>query len=103
MTKEEILETLLNRLGDGSWFLLALKVSNEPLLKERLRDKVNELYQEKMGTNDLLIPSRHSLDIWTARLEGAGLVDVQEIGRARIFKLSNLAFELLEYKKQKKG
>lgn len=95
MTKDEIINTLVERLRDeGLYFLVALKKSNEPILKEKLRDLVNEYYLEKKGIS--LIKSRYTLDTWTSRLEGAGLVDVKEIGRARMYSLSTLGNEVLQ-------
>ncbi|MDX8367931.1 hypothetical protein [Cytobacillus sp. IB215665] len=104
MTREEILDILLDRLEEGTWVLAALKTAPKPLLKEQLRDKVNELYSEKTGADETqqLISSRYILDTYTSRLEGAGLVNVEVIGRARLFSLSELAHELLEYRKSKK-
>lgn len=98
-TKEDILEILRDRLGDGIYILIALK--DGPLLKEQIKDHVNETYQLKVNPNVTLIPSRHILDIYTARLEGAGLVNVREIGRARMYERSELAEVLTTYMKVK--
>lgn len=96
MDREEILHTLSSRLKDGGlYFLVALSSSEGPVLKEKLRDLVNEQYQARRGIK--LINSRYTLDIWTARLEGAGLVDVQEIGRARSYSIAPLGRELINF------
>ncbi|MBU7595900.1 cell division protein FtsZ [Metabacillus halosaccharovorans] len=89
MTKEEILDILKERLGDAIYILIVLKEG--PLLKEQIKERANEYYKSKGNNNSDLIPSRHILDIYTARLEGAGLVNVREIGRARVYERSQLA------------
>ncbi|MDC3424294.1 hypothetical protein NC797_07200 [Aquibacillus sp. 3ASR75-11] len=98
MTKEDILDTLSQRLGDAMYILIVLK--DGPLLKEKIPEHVNEYYQQKMGEPEKeVISSRHKLDILTAKLEGAGLVNVQEVGRARMFERSKLADELSRHMK----
>jgi hypothetical protein len=101
MVKEQILQVLSDRLEEGSWFLAVLKKANgTSISKEKLKNAVNELYREQFGED--LIKSRHSIDIYTARIEGAGLVDIQEIGRARVYQLSKLGEELINYRRQLK-
>lgn len=96
MDKEKILSILSERLKEeGLYFLVALSRANGPLLKEKLRDVVNDQFQQKKGKK--LINSRYTLDIWAARLEGAGLVDVQEVGRARLYSLAPLGEELINF------
>lgn len=86
--------------------MLALRDAKKPLLKEQLKDEVNRIYLEKKKSadNDLkpLVTSRYVLDRFTQRLEGAGLVDVEEIGKARLYSLSKLGNQFLEYTRQKR-
>jgi DNA-binding transcriptional ArsR family regulator len=99
MDKDQIIKILSDRLkDDGLYFLAVLDRLHSPILKEQLRDAVNEHYEAKRGKK--LINSRYTLDIWTARLEGAGLVDVTEVGRARLYSLTNLGRYVIEYRKQ---
>lgn len=101
--KEKFMEILAGNLSEESkWFLWTLKMENSSLHKEKLRDIANENYREmqlKAGNHKSapLVQSRHGLDIHTARLEGAGLVSVKEVGRIRMYSLSELGNELLEY------
>lgn len=93
MNNHEVFHILHERLKEGVYFLAALE--NQPILKDKLKDEVNSLYR---AFNDRdLINSRHTLDTWTARLEGAGLVDVQEVGRARMYSISDLGREMIEH------
>ncbi|MER7786503.1 MULTISPECIES: hypothetical protein [Streptomycetaceae] len=95
----ELLDILGDRLGnEGLCFLIALAESDRPLLKAQLGDRAQELH--KNGTTAL--NSRHHLDILTARIEGAGLVDVTEVGRSRLYSLSNLGNILIEHLQQEK-
>jgi len=109
LTREEILDRLSENLDDGAWFLRVLK-QHTRLSKEQLKDLVNEQYkqmiEEKNKEKDdeektevkKLVNSRHVLDVMTARLEGAGLVKVTHYGRARVYELSDLAIELINYR-----
>lgn len=95
----EIYELLFNKLSpESKWFLFVLYKERGALNKERLRNVANNQYQKFIGNSSTnLIVSRHGLDIHTARLEGAGLVHVEEIGRIRMYSLSKLGKELLAY------
>ncbi|MEF2246409.1 hypothetical protein [Paenibacillus sp. IITD108] len=104
MQREEILNTLLSRLGNGLWILAVLKKEGRPINKERLGVLTNELYHKAMAqtnepvTSDL-IGSRHTLDQLTAQLYGAGLVDTPDLpGRATFYTLSSLGKELIDYR-----
>lgn len=107
LDKEKIMGILTENLSEESkWFLWALKIENGSLHKEKLRDITNENYRKmqiKEGNPNPqpLVQSRHGLDIHTARLEGAGLVTVKEVGRIRMYSLSTLGLELLEYAAKK--
>lgn len=100
---KEIMQILADNLTlESKWFLWALTEQKEALAKEELRDIANNGYQEfekaSGRTNSKpLITSRHGLDIHTARLEGAGLVRVQEKGRVRLYYLTELAKHLLRF------
>lgn len=90
---------------ESQFFLVALLQHKEPLNKEQLWELANELYIQreiKRGRENVskLIPSRYSLDIHTSRLEGAGLVDVKEIGRMRMYSITKLGEALLNYARQ---
>ncbi|MDE5055273.1 hypothetical protein NDK25_23950 [Niallia taxi] len=99
----EVLDILRDRLGkEGLCFLIALAESDKPLLKAQLGDRAQELHTESYGNTTAAINSRHHLDILTARLEGAGLVDVNEVGRSRLYSLSMLGNILIERLKEEK-
>lgn len=91
---------------EGLWFMLALRDAQKPLLKEQLKEEVNRIYMEKMTFSDTdpkpLVTSRYILDRYTQRLEGAGLVDVEEIGKARLYSISNLGNHFLDYTRNKR-
>lgn len=99
LEKKDIYDLLVQNLStESKWFIFALSKEKNPLHKENLRDVANEQYKKaNQPKNDNLIASRHGLDIHTARLEGAGLVVVQEIGRVRMYSLSEMGQELLSY------
>lgn len=102
-TNEEFLEILANNLSNESkWFLTVLMREDNSLHKEELRDLANNSYRDyliKKGEELIspLIPSRHGLDIHTARLEGAGLVSVKEYGRVRRYSITPLGEALLGF------
>ncbi|SDO15421.1 hypothetical protein SAMN04487897_10925 [Paenibacillus sp. yr247] len=95
LSREQILSILSDRLGHGKWALAILKKENRSLNKELLGELVNETYQQQTQTDKKLLGSRHMLDEMAARLEGAGLVDVSEFGRARLYTLSKLGEDLI--------
>lgn len=103
MNGMDLLSILLEHLStESKWLLVTLKQSNGPLNKEQLRDAANSFYLENQFSKGIkqpeaLIKSRHLLDIHTARLEGAGLVSVKEVGRIRIYSMTQLGEILLEY------
>lgn len=86
---------------ESKWFLVVLVQQKDYINKEQLRDLTNKAYvkakelDENNGTP--LISSRYLLDIHTARLEGAGLVEVKEMGRMRLYMITTLGKQLLEY------
>lgn len=98
MNREEILQVLSDNLQEGNWFLACLSSQTDWVAKEKLKDIVNDFYKEKRGMT--LINSRHSHDEFAARLEGAGLVIVETKGRARVYKISELGRELIEFRKK---
>jgi hypothetical protein len=100
MTAEEILNILIERnKPDGFYFLVVLKLSEKPMLKEELWDEVNKQY--KMRKGDELIKSRYTLDSITNRLYGAALVKIEEVGRARLYSLTPFGELLLEYNRKR--
>lgn len=87
---------------ESKWFLVILQQQKEAINKEQLWQLTNQFYlsvEEKKGTENpsQLISSRYSLDIHAARLEGAGLVQVKELGRMRLYSITLLGKQLLEY------
>lgn len=108
MHEKDFLEILENNLSEEStWFLVILFEAGKPINKALLNDMANEAYAERQSkkgqsTTEILIPSRHLLDIHTARLEGAGLVEVEVLGRIRMYSITELGKKLLNYKSEKK-
>ncbi|MCM3390577.1 hypothetical protein LG296_19625 (plasmid) [Ureibacillus chungkukjangi] len=107
MTNYDYLSILNNNLSiESKWFLIKLLNQSEPINKDKLRDIVNDSYidLEKSRGNENpkpLITSRYLLDIHTARLEGAGLVHVKELGRMRLYSITDLGKELLNFTQRK--
>ncbi len=103
MQENEFLDILSEHLSNESkWFLFILQQEGKPINKELLKDMANESFSNRnsekgIPNNEPLIPSRHLLDIHTARLEGAGLVDVEKLGRIRMYSITSLGKRLLEY------
>ncbi|MFC5651013.1 hypothetical protein ACFPYJ_18255 [Paenibacillus solisilvae] len=91
------MKLLLERLGYGKWALAILKKEDRPLNKELLGELVNQYYQQQTNTKEKLLGSRHMLDEMAARLEGAALVDITVLGRARLYKVSSLGEELISF------
>lgn len=103
MRVEELFHILYERCKDeGLMFLVTLEDANEPLLKDKLKDQVNNFYKHTYNIDTDLIKSRHTLDTWTSRLEGAGLVDVKEVGRARMYSITDLGRTMIEYAQTQK-
>ncbi|CAG7636058.1 hypothetical protein PAESOLCIP111_03735 [Paenibacillus solanacearum] len=100
MTREQILERLLVKVGDGIWVLATLMKAGKPINKERLKELTNHHFSLKKHDDAPPIRSRHTLDQIAARLEGAGLVDVQAIGRTRMYQLSELGHEVIKFRDQ---
>jgi predicted transcriptional regulator len=102
MMVEEILKIIIERnKPEGFYFLAVLKLADGPMLKEKLGEEVNKQYQLRKG--DVLIKSRHTLNQITDRLFGAGLVNIQEIGRSRLIIISPLGEFILEYNQKIKN
>ncbi len=103
LQETEFLEILRENLTEESkWFLFILLQEGKPINKALLNDMANEAYAKRQyergqSTSELLIPSRHLLDIHTARLEGAGLVKVEKLGRIRMYSITALGEKLLNY------
>lgn len=103
MTNFDFLDVLKKNLSiESKWFLLILLQQSEAINKEQLRELANQLYmdnEKKKGneTPNQLISSRYLLDIHTARLEGAGLVQVKEIGRMRLYSITDLGKTLIDF------
>ncbi|GED65596.1 hypothetical protein [Lysinibacillus fusiformis] len=96
-----IIQLLHERLTDeSSWLLASLLLEKQFVPKERLWELTNEHYQKEKNNKDKkqLIKSRHYLDNFMYRLEGAALVDVQIIGQARLYKITELGEQVLKFK-----
>jgi DNA-binding transcriptional ArsR family regulator len=101
MDKDKILHILSERLQpEGLYFLVVLIRSDISIPKEKLGETVNEMYRANHNGADL-VKTRFALDTWTSRLHGAALVDIREVGRVRLYSISELGKELLEYNKRK--
>lgn len=102
---EDIFEMYQERLRDATWLLVALKEAGQPLLKEKLKEEANRVYAEKNNRNSddpPLIGSRHTLDLYTSMLYGACLVDVTEVGKARMYSLTTVAHDFILWNKNRK-
>lgn len=82
--------------------MAALAKAGKPVNKERIKELTNNHFLLIRKDQELLIRSRHTLDLLVARLEGAGLVDVDGVGRAKMYKLSELGKELIRFREQLK-
>ncbi|MED3687193.1 cell division protein FtsZ [Bacillus thuringiensis] len=95
MSSQEIIDTLCDTLNDGIWALRVLHLEGS-MHKEGLWAYVNKFHREcqieQYGNYEekKILPSRYSLDIMTARLEGAGLITYRQLGRVRIYQVSKL-------------
>ncbi|EOO09637.1 hypothetical protein IGA_06265 [Bacillus cereus HuA3-9] len=101
MSSSEIIDVLCENLNDGIWALRVLYAEGA-MNKEKLWDCINQYHKDYQIENEKnyegkkILPSRYSLDIMTARLEGAGLISVKAIGRVRICDVTNLGFALIK-------
>ncbi|EJV74170.1 hypothetical protein IG3_05875 [Bacillus cereus HuA2-1] len=95
MSSQEIIDTLCDTLNDGIWALRVLDLEGT-MHKEGLWEFVNKFHKEYQIEHEgnyegkKILPSRYSLDIMTARLEGAGLITFRQLGRVRIYQVSKL-------------
>jgi len=98
LLEEKFFEMLAENLSNESkWFLVILEQeSPNHLNRELLWEKVNELYAEYNKSEESLINSRYVLDIHTARLEGAGLVKVEKIGKLRLYSITDFGLKLID-------
>lgn len=102
MNREEILTVLLNNIEEtGLWMLATLKVAGKPVSKTNLRDQTNKRYFEKKEKS--LISSRYTLDIFTAKLEGAGLIAVEKVGQVRLYQLTLLGNEIIKFRENERS
>lgn len=94
-----IIPLLQERLTEESkWLLASLLLEKQFVPKERLWELANMHYQAEKGKQDKqLIKSRHFLDNFMHRLEGAALVDLQKIGQARLYKITPLGEQVLKF------
>lgn len=103
MTRDQILEELLSRVNDGLWVMAAMmKQAPKRVSKEKIGEVTNAYFIEFNPEKEWLpIRSRHTLDIIVAKLEGAALIDVIDEGRAKMYAVSLLGKELINYRKRK--
>lgn len=83
---------------ESKWILAVLLDEDRFVPKEELWQLVNTRYQQKTSGSKTLIKSRHFLDNFMYRLEGAALVDVQKIGQVRLYEITPLGDAVLKYK-----
>ncbi|GEL05547.1 hypothetical protein [Rummeliibacillus stabekisii] len=96
--RNEIMAILKEHLSvESKSILLTLKLAETPLRKEVLWEKTNENLQKVDESDRKLLSSRYVLDIHTARLEGAGLVDVEVMGRIRVYSISDFGLDFLNF------
>lgn len=101
ISTQEIIDILCDTLKDGIWALRVLYAEGA-MHKEGLWECVNRYHKEYQIENDnnyegkKILPSRYSLDIMTARLEGAGLITFKQLGRVRIFEVSTLGLVVIK-------
>lgn len=97
------LRTLKERLTLESDFILrTLYKESKPINKLKIATMTNELfsqqaeqYGKKKDTD--LIDTRYLLDVSMSRLDAAGLVNIDVVGRVRMYEISDLGIELLKH------
>ncbi|SCC24682.1 Uncharacterized protein BCZB5J_02188 [Bacillus cereus] len=101
MSSNEIIDVLCENLNEGIWALRVLYAEGA-MHKEKLWDCINQYHKEYQIENakdyegKKILPSRYSLDIMTARLEGAGLISFKPFGRVRVYEVTNLGNVLIK-------
>lgn len=100
MNREEILQALLDHVKEGLWVMAALKKAQKPVSKEKLREATNAHYRQVWPSKPPLIPSRHALDMILSRLEGGGVVSIEEMGRNKMYSLSRLGKEIILFREE---
>lgn len=99
MNETEIIKTLKQSMSTPSlWLLKTLynEKNNTLIAKEILWEKTNELFlKEENNTDFKVISSRYVLDIHTARLEGAALIAYSQIGKVKIYKITDFGIYFL--------
>lgn len=108
MIDNKHLEVLLERLTLESNFLLRTlyREKKKAINKIKLEELTNELFAgfaTEYGRDPKipLINSRFTRDLHTSRLDAAGLVDIEEIGRVRMYRISELGIALMQHLKRK--
>lgn len=99
MTDKDILHILKKNLSiQSTWILITLLDSkeNELIPKEALWEKTNEKFLadsqsngNTLDSNVKIISSRYVLDVHTSRLEGAGLIDFEQFGKVKFYKVTD--------------
>lgn len=100
LTKEQILDVLEAHLTRESLLLLStIQFQKAAIAKEELWRLANEKYRSRQNDPNQkdFIASRYTMDIHTARLEGAGLVTLKTYGRIRTYTISPLGTEFWNY------
>lgn len=96
MEKNDILEVLRTRnKGAGLAILNVLKKADSKLTRKELTKQTDEL----LVANQLerVFRSRHGIEKYIAKLDGAGLIDIEEFGTSHLYSLSELGDELIKY------
>lgn len=115
MEKVAIIKNVVNGLRESRFMLFALlkyeqNYDRSPS-KLELMKFTNQFYEKAVEQNLVeplknggpLIRSRHMLDVYAARLEGGGVVTIEEVGRIRIYRLSEQGKEVMRYIKEYEG
>ena len=96
--KVDVLQLLHQRLTvESTWILAVLLDEKRFVPKEELWQLVNDCHAQKKGSQLPLIKSRHYLDNFMYRLEGAALVNLQKIGQARLYQITPLGEAVLKF------
>lgn len=99
LEEHEFLSILKDNLSiQSKWILFTLlqadKQKDHYMKKEKLWEQTNQNYanNEVVKNNDnktdSILSSRYVLDINTARLEGAGLISFEQVGKTKFYKIT---------------
>ena len=84
------------------WILAVLLKEEREIPKQELWQLVNEQHGERINSDKKLIATRHFLDNFINRLEGAALVNLTKLGPVKLYSISDLGKQVL-HQSQNKG